>query len=231
MIAAALQVLIETHASTMRRDNALLRRAAAGTLGPDHVARYLAGIHQLILQTPLHLQRARRRAAELGDTALARHFAHKLSEEVGHDAWAESDLAQVAPMRRVPAPAATSPAMAELIGYVGSLVDERPSLYLAYILVAEYMTVLLGPEWIALLETRCAIPASAMTVIGNHAELDKAHTQEAFDHVDALVGDPSALPLLRDVVRTSLAMFERFCREVVDLTDRELAAVAHAPAA
>jgi hypothetical protein len=70
-----------------------------------------------------------------------------------------------------------------------------------------------------------------MTVVGNHAELDLAHTQEAFDHIDELVGDPRLLPELRAVVVESLRLFNAFCSEVVAVVDAELASDAHAPAA
>lgn len=232
MIAAALRVEIERHAERMRRDNALLCRAAAGRLAPEHVARYLASVQQLVLHTPIHLAAARRRATDLGRPQLAEHFAHKLGEEHGHDAWAERDLQRVSPLQRVPSRVDAAPAMRGLIDYVASIVDRDPALYLAYILVAEYVTVLLGPEWLHQLEARCGIARTSMTVIGNHAELDKAHTQEAFDHLDELVADPRALPALRQVVAESLRLFDAFCTEVVELTDRQIAAsIAHAPAA
>lgn len=232
MIAAALRVEIERHAERMRRDNAMLRRAAAGTLVADHVARYLASVHLLVLHTPVHLEMARRSCVEAGRDRLAAHFAKKRGEEEGHDLWAESDLQRVGPLLRMRARAEAAPAMRALIDYVGAVIRDDPAHYLAYILVAEYVTVLLGPEWIHQLEARCGIPRTAMTVIDHHAELDKAHTQEAFDDLDALVEDPRALPAMRAVVAESLRLFSAFCDEVVALTDAELrSAHVHAPAA
>lgn len=232
MIAAALRVEIERHAERMRRDNALLRRAAEGTLVPDHVARYLVSIHQLVLHTPIHLELAQRICQQSGRARLAAHFARKRGEEEGHDLWAESDLERVGAMVRSGATAHTAPAMRALIDYIAAIVRHDPAQYLAYILVAEYVTVLLGPEWLHQLEVRCGIPRTAMTVIGHHAELDKAHSQEAFDDLDALIEDPRLLPALRTVVAESLRRFEAFCNEVVALTDAQLtSAIVHAPAA
>lgn len=231
MIAAALRVDIERLAGDVR-SSPLLARAAGGTLRAEHLAAYLASVHRLVQQTPVHLAEARRRAEAAGDRRLAAHFEAKLGEEHGHDAWAERDLHRVGRMRRSMATSATvAPSMMSLVDYVGTLVQRAPVLYLAYILVAEYVTVLLGPEWLHQLEARCGIPRSAMTVVGNHAELDQAHTQEAFDHIDELVGDPRLLPQLRAVVVESLRLFNAFCSEVVTIVDAELARDAHAPAA
>jgi hypothetical protein len=231
MIAASLQVEIERHARQMRLENPLLRRAHAGTLAPEHVSAYLAGIHDLVAHTPLHLARARRVAQERGADRLAAHFARKLGEEEGHEAWAAQDLALVGAMRRPQVAVGASRAMGDLVDYVASVLERDPAHYLAYVLVAEYVTVLLGPEWVDALESRCGITRTAMTVIGNHAELDRAHTQEAFDDLDELVADPRALPAMRQVVAESLALFAAFCAEVVARGDQALARAIHAPAA
>ena len=109
------------------------------------------------------------------------------------------------------------------------MIDDDPALYLAYILFAEQLVVILGPEWLELLEARCGIPRSSMTVIGNHAELDKEHVESALEEIDDLVGDPRKLPRMRDALRRSIGFFDRFCVEVTgeehdaDRTDREAA--------
>jgi pyrroloquinoline quinone (PQQ) biosynthesis protein C len=81
-------------------------------------------------------------------------------------------------------------------------------------LFAEYLTVLLGPPWLALLEERCGIPQSSMTVIANHAEEDRHHVEEALDEIDALVADPRKLRRMREVLLDSCGHFDRFCEEV-----------------
>jgi hypothetical protein len=218
MIADALRLEIERYAAGVREHNPLFVGAAAGRLHAGHLARYLANVHELVLHTPRYLHRARLGALAHGDAELARHYAQRLTEEVGHDAWAERDLQRVATLAGgAAARPEVVPTMRELLDYLARVIDEDPALYLAYILFAEYLIVLLGPEWLALLEARCGIPRTSMTVVGNHAELDREHTEEAFERIDALVADPLKLPRMREVLTGSIARFEAFCREIVEV--------------
>ena len=186
-----------------RDERRLYRGAAEGALTRESLALYLSNVHALVRHTPLHLSRAHRRAKEAGRETLVAHFAQKLAEEQGHDAWAEADLASVAA-----AGARTDllPSMRDWLDGLVSIIDEDPDLYLAYILFAEYLTVLVGAEWLELLESRCGIPTSAMTVVANHVELDREHVDDALHCIDALVADPRKLPRMREVLRTSFAM-------------------------
>jgi pyrroloquinoline quinone (PQQ) biosynthesis protein C len=214
MIGDALRVEIESYAVEMRRSNPLFTKAQDGTFTADCIGRYLANIHFLISYTPQYLARARDRARELGDERLARHYQVKIGEEVGHDAWAERDIERVSAQARKPVDRGTMPAMVGLVEYLGRMIDDDPTLYLAYILLSEQLTVFLGPEWLTLLHENCGIPRSSMSVIGNHAELDKEHVEHALEEIDDLVGDPRKLPRMRAALRSSLAYFDRFCIEV-----------------
>jgi hypothetical protein len=160
------------------------------------------------------LARARDRAAASGDSALAGHYAHKLSEETGHDAWAEHDIQRVSAQAMAAVDRETVPAMRDLVAFIPKIIDEDPALYLSYILFVEHLVVVLGPEWLLLLEQHCGIPRSSMTVIGNHAELDREHVEEALDSIDDLVGDPTKLLRMREVLWESMAHFDRFCAEI-----------------
>jgi hypothetical protein len=214
MIGDALRAEVEIYAVEMRRFNPLFTKARDGSLTADCVARYLANIHYLIRYTPTYLARARDRALAIGDERLALHYQHKQGEEVGHDTWAERDLERVSVHARTPVERDAVPAMHGLIAYLARMIDDDPALYLAYILLSEHLTVILGPEWLRLLEERCGIPRTSMTVVGNHAELDQEHVEHALDEIDDLVADPRKLSRLRDALRESCAYFDRFCAEV-----------------
>ena len=86
----------------------------------------------------------------------------------------------------------------------------------AYILFVEYVTVLLGPEFVRLAEQRCGIPRAALSVIANHVELDVAHVEEGVDAIDDLVEDPADLAPMQAVLKESIVWFDRLCAEVVD---------------
>lgn len=232
MIADALRVEIERYAAQVRGSNPLLQGAKRGELTREHVVRYLVNIHHLVSHTPIHLVRARDRARELGDERLAVHFETRFAEEVGHDQWAERDIASLA---RINAPSMTdanvSSSMKALLRYIEEIIDRDPSLYLAYILLAEYLIVLLGPEFLSELETNCGIPRSSMSVIANHAELDQDHTEEAFENIDDLVGDPRKLPRMREALLESIRRFDRFTVDMATLPVPSQVVRVHAPAA
>ena len=159
---------------------------------------------------------ARDRARQVSDEPLALHYQRRLGEEEGHEVWAERDIQRVsgATVRQINSQIV--PAMDGLLGYLAETIDKDPTLYLSYILFAEYSTVLLGAPWLALLEENCGIPRSSMSVIGNHVELDREHVQHALDCIDELVGEPRKLPLMREVLTETLRFFDRFCAEITD---------------
>jgi pyrroloquinoline quinone (PQQ) biosynthesis protein C len=200
----------------MRRSNPLFYKAEDGTLTSRNISQYLANVHYLITHTPIHLARARDRARAVGDEPLAKHYSHKMGEEVGHDEWAERDISRVAPLLAAPVKREVSASMRTLVEYVAGVIDEDPTLYLAYILFTEHLMVVGGAEWLQLLEERCGIPRSAMTVVGNHVELDREHVEEALETIDDLVGDPRKLPRMRRVIEETISLFERFCVEVTE---------------
>lgn len=222
MIADALKSDIERYAASMPRRNALYVGAAEGRLTPEKAAYYLFNVRHLVRHTPVHLRRARERALELGERPLAEHWAGKLVEERGHDRWADDDLGRlkggfgVGPIDRC------SPALLGLIRRNEAIIERDPALYLAYVLFAEYLIVLLGPTWLALIEERCGIPAAAFSVVGKHAELDREHTAEGLEAIDALVGDPATLGPMREVLRETFGLFDRFAADVLAFgEDRE----------
>jgi hypothetical protein len=225
MIANALRDEIDQYAHRMRTENPIFFRAEDGTLRYSAIAFYLANVRELLRHSPRQLARARGNARASGDVALALHFQHKLEEEVGHDRWADDDLRTLRDRTDV-ANAAVGPAMRTQIGWIDQIIEEDPALFLAYILFAEYLIVLLGPEWLGLLESRCGIPRSSMTVIGKHAELDKDHVDEAMDEIDRLVADPKKLRRMREVVVEATQLFQRFCEEVCEHEDRAAAPAA-----
>lgn len=240
MIGDALRVEIERFAAGRCRKNALFLKAERGELDRACVRAYLADIHYLVSQTPSCLRFARDKALERDDPKLAAHFAVKLEEEVGHEAWADRDLSSLSGLSGAPARVAeTSGAMQHLVTFIRRTIDREPALYLSYILFAEYFTVVIGPEWLRLLEENCGIPRSSMTVIGNHIELDRQHVEDALGQIDDLVDDPGQLAPMREVLLASMTHFETFCTELAERDFEEdtdagrfvQSVAAHAPAA
>lgn len=219
MIADALRTEIERYAAR-RHQNPLFVLAEEGRLTRATVARYIANVHYIIQYTPTYLVRARALATTRGDATLAAHYEQKLGEEVGHDTWSGNDLESLTRLVAQRPNVEVTDAMVGMVRWLASIIDEDPALYLAYIAYAEYLVVLLGDEWLALLDARCGIPRTSMTVIDNHVELDRDHADDAFARIDALVGDPRKLPRMRQVLLETLERFDAFCEELTK-EDRE----------
>lgn len=213
MISDALRMDIERWAGG-RDCNPVFQLARTGRLTKAMVARYIANVTYMIRLTPGHLRRAQARARERGDEALVRHYQHKFDEEIGHAAWGEADLEALGDC--VPPSARTTalPAIQRLAEYISKVIDEDPALYLCYLALTEYITALLGPELLSLIEDRNGVPRSSMTVIDNHIELDREHSEEAWGVIDDLVGDPQKIGRMRSALAEMLEHFDALCVEL-----------------
>jgi len=216
MIANALRVEIERYAARMKSSNPLFWKAADGTFTSEYLVSYLTNVRHLVWHAQRFLDRGRARALVVGDLQLAEYYRNKLGEELGHETWADRDIQRVTGASRAPVNPDILLSAQDMVRFLGAVIDEDPALFLSYMLFAEYLIVLLGPEWLQMLEERCGIPRSSMTIIGNHIELDREHVEEALDQIDALVGDPRKLPRMRAVLLDVLAYFDRFCAEVTE---------------
>jgi hypothetical protein len=210
MIGHALRVEIELWASRIA-DNPFFRLAREGLLGRGAVVRYVANITYLVAHSPAFLQRAQDRAAELGDPKLALHFAQKRSEEAGHDAWGKADLRELGSDDLDVSPTC---AAQEILSYLTRNIEEAPARYLAYIAFVEYITVLIGPELIDLLERKNGVPRSSVSIVGKHIEHDVHHSEEGWDAIDALVVAPTAISEMRTTLREVIALFDAFTEEL-----------------
>lgn len=201
---------IDAFVTEFRRTNGLLRQTKQGELSPETLGRYLRSLHYLISHTPIHLAIAEDRARSLGYARLAAHFAHKRKEEEGHDAWAEADIERLAKRFGIAVPDDPTPEMLAIVDANTELVHREPHSYLVYMLFAEYVTVTLGPEWLAALADKCGIAASFVTVIGMHVELDRDHVVEGIREIDALVHESRSV-FVRAALQGMMRRFAAFC--------------------
>jgi pyrroloquinoline quinone (PQQ) biosynthesis protein C len=216
MISEALRKDIDEYAQALRR-SPLLEDAKAGRVTPAVVGRYLASIHYLLTQTPIHLALAQERALGHGRAALVRYYQQKLLEEQGHHHWAEADQSRLAELFGEVAVQNPAPTMIALVRNTRAIIERDPILYLAYILFAEYFTVVIGPEWITALDEHCGIPISALTAVSQHVELDKHHVVEGCREMDALVEDDRLLEPMRQALRETMSHFTAFCDDLCGL--------------
>jgi hypothetical protein len=199
----------------MRQESPLFAGARQGRIQPAQIERFLQNVHLLVAHTPVHLRLAERVAREKGREELAGWFSEKVLQEQGHDRWAENDLQELrASCRELPAAGpAIAGAMLRLVRFIESTIRKDPALYLGYIFLAEYFTVIPVPEWLGDLEKSCGIPARFLSVMGNHSELDRGHATEGMDVIDRFV-EENAAPDLLAVVEESMSIYADFCEDI-----------------
>ena len=151
-------------------------------------------------------------------------FAEKIKEEEGHDKWAEDDLKIQRDLGAKESSAAILPSMQALIDFNGSNIKKDPDLYLPYILLAEYFTVIATPPMLEALENNNNIPREAMSVLGNHAELDKHHINEWEEEVSEFLDIEKYEEKYLSVIKEANRIYDLFCNECVEATRGQSAA-------
>ncbi|HVU03472.1 MAG TPA: hypothetical protein VHE30_17050 [Polyangiaceae bacterium] len=213
MIGTVLCSDIEDYANVLR-SGPLLGRARKGALPPSVVGRYLASIHYLLQYTPVHLRLAAELARARGETPIAEYYEQKFEEEASHHKWAESDRDVLFSRFGVEAVQEPAAAMRAMVSTTRAQIEAAPASYLAYILFAEYFTVILGPEWVAALERNCGVPSGALTSVSRHVELDKHHVAEGREVIERLASDGTLDDVLRSTLKETMTAFSAFCDEL-----------------
>lgn len=216
MIGSTLVSEIDEYVGRLRQSK-LYEMAAQGRVSHRTVQSYLANLRYVFRETPVYLKLARRVALERGEVELANFFEQKLEEEAGHDRWAEDDLRVLDPCSVVEEVGPPFGPLSELFVFLESAIVRDPYWLLPYLLMAEYVTVAIGPEWVALLETRCSVPASAMTSVSRHVEHDEQHVRDDIRVIDDLLPSDFDLAGMQATLRTSINCWERFYEELAAL--------------
>lgn len=195
-----------------------MERARSGRVNAAMVLLYLSGLRYLVEQTSRLFVLAAERADEKNDLALSEHYRSKAQEERGHHLWAESDMAGISKAFEGLGSPEPSRALAELVAFLKLDIDASPVRYLGYALLAEYVTVAVGPDWLRALEQNCGISVEHLTVVANHVELDGEHVSEGLAEIDALT-PPAELVGMRTTIRTSIEHLDAFLSELLCLPE------------
>jgi hypothetical protein len=206
-----LREMIERCANELRETSALAMLVKQGRITPRAIALYLESLRYLFAHSPDLLRSAAQRCDELGRTAMADYFRNKVHEEQGHDNWASSDLARL--------PAAISegvrPAQAviELVTFQRRLISRDPMCYAAYVLWAEYLTALLGAEWLAALAAS-GYSRDQLSSVAKHLEADREHAPRGFAEIEAFWQAEPAGAVVFEAVADAARLFRAFCDEI-----------------
>jgi hypothetical protein len=209
-LARTLKLEIDAWGEKQRRSQ-LIGLARSGSLTPRAVALYLTTLQELFTQSQRNLHHARALSEALQLPELVAYFRGKTHEEHGHEQWAASDLTKLpTSVADGLVPAGGGMRLAQL---QKALLEEHPMCFVVYVVWAEYLTVLLGDEWLDALAV-CGYERTALSAVSNHVEADRAHAAQAFEVLDQLWdGKPSLLRLLDGLKRAESA-FEAFCDEI-----------------
>ena len=216
-LSSQLKTSIEHWVENLRRTSQLGALTKSGKLPPRALAFYLEGLRHLWQKSPLNLQLAARKSRELGLTELEEYFELKVREEKGHDMWAVDDLS------RLPHAASDgvqqSASIVRLVELQRALIAEHPVCFVAYVLWAEYFTMLLGDEWIAALGASGYAPDQLSGIV-KHVDADREHAPHGSTEIDRLwLGQPDRHAMLQVVERAS-RIFEDFCAEICNEAQR-----------
>ena len=217
---------IEHYAVTRVRTHELFRATERGSLSEQQIKTYVSGILFQIRANMTVLRQAEQCALAAGDYELAAQYRHKFGEERGHDRWAERDLRNLP--GSVPGYGSygsdvggdSTRGLQGLVTYLRTIVDQDACLFLSYIILAEYLTVLVGPDWLRALESKCGISPAKLTVLTNHIELDREHVVEGVRAIDALVTSPEKRGPMLEVLRRCMSCYEEFWDEIMSTTSK-----------
>jgi hypothetical protein len=204
------------YAAELRERSELMQRARGGLVSGAGVLRYLTGMRYLTEQSVRLLELAAESSERHGDRVLAQHYRNKRQEEVGHHLWAESDMRGVASTFGLRAEHRASRALHALVAFLEREIAAAPESYLAYGLLVEHVTVVVGPDWITALEQACGVPRSHLSVVENHVRLDREHVEEGLAEIDALTR-AAQLPGMRETIRVAISHLDHFMAELLEL--------------
>ena len=185
---------------------------------------FTASVHYLVQHTPIHLQSAAATSKIMSMKDHHKFFAEKIKEEEGHDKWAEEDLKIQKDLGANESSISILPSMQALIDFNARNIKKDPDLYLPYILLAEYFTVVATPSMLEALEKNNNIPKEALSVLGNHAELDKHHIDEWEEEVSEFINIEKHEEKYLAVIKEANKIYDRFCNECVEATRGQSAA-------
>jgi hypothetical protein len=209
---------VSAYSLELRESSELLKRARSGLVNGTTVLRYLDGIRYLTEQSVRLLELAAESSEGRQLPDLAKHYREKLAEETGHHLWAERDMRGIASAFGVAARSEPSRALEGLIAFLEREIVEAPWRFLAYTLLAEHVTVAVGPDWVAALERACGVSRAHLSVVDNHVELDRDHVDEGLAEL-ARLAPVAELDAMRETIRVAIGYLDGFAAELLQFVE------------
>lgn len=223
-LAEILMKEIEVFWADVKGRHPLFKTILENKTDPSTIALFIANIEYLVVHTPIHLRKAKKVAENREQKDLAAYLQIKIDEEEGHDVWAKDDLKRLRQKGASDVSRYALPTMEKLIQKLDEMIERDPYEYLAYILYAEYFTVISADECFSSLTSKSDIHPDDVTVISKHAELDKEHVSEFKDTFVTLPAkDLPGAEQYREVLQSVFHSIENFWSEVHEYQNRSVA--------
>ena len=208
---------IENFAEYLKENNSFYKAVYKGELDLETLSLFTANLRYLVEHTPIHLGLACNVSNLKGMTEHYNFFKEKIGEEEGHDQWADDDLKRQRELGANQSSIRILKSMRDLAKNNADTINRDPNLYLPYILLAEYFTVIATPPMLEALESKNRIPQNTLSVMGKHAELDKHHINEWEEEVSKFVDIEANFEDYLAMIKKANQLYDIFCNECMEV--------------
>jgi hypothetical protein len=180
-----LKEIIERYANNIMANSTLIEKAQKGTLKREQIGLYLFNLYFILSHSPVHTYNAKKVALKKGWTDLADFLEELIDFEKGHDDWAVDDLENFGLDEMLIDKFSIVPATKELAAYLHEISQRRPHSYVAYHFYSAYMALLIGPQFLNLLQLNCGISISEISIMTKYQLLDDEYNFNDFTKVES----------------------------------------------
>lgn len=208
-----LKTLIEDFSATVLKVNPFAVAAKNGTLEESHVVTYLTNLVWIFQQHSAKLLPAIEKARILGQNEVVQFMEEKYAEELDHYQWPQEDLKNRGVMVDAKSDAGVTPSARGLISHIEALVEKDPTLFISYMVLVEYFTVLAAPEFLKNIELNCGITSSQLTAISKHIEADEKHVVDDFEVISLVVHGADQEAEMTSSLKQGMVLVDQFLSE------------------
>ncbi|MEO5969905.1 MAG: hypothetical protein ABIQ95_08255 [Bdellovibrionia bacterium] len=213
MLSEKVKERIEDYSKVMLKSNPFAIAAREGRLTEKNVVVYLTNLMWIFKQHSYKIEHASKRAKAMGLNQISDFMADKYVEELDHYQWPQEDLKSLGVTANIARPEGITSSAVQMISFLDELIERNPSLFIVYMALLEYFTVLAAPEFLQNIEKKCGIPASHFTAISKHVVADEKHVLEGFQMIGAFASSrENAIDVLA-TLEQSIVLVDDFFRE------------------
>ena len=184
LLSQSLKKRVDFYCDQFKLNSILFKMGRERKINFYHAASYVINLEHLFFNNANDIQEAAKHYAH--DQRLAAYFYEKWNEEKGHDGWARADWVRMSKEKNLLSKPHVLTEMLELTSFLRETMLKSPYEYIAYMFAAEYMTPILGPIWMEILDSNLGIKNSQVTALTKHIELDAGHAMEVGEFLDSL---------------------------------------------